>query len=82
MSLADRVKLGCTMNVQNVSQIRLPMGALILLSLLFAFPAMAADNGLTILSVSDGDTQQEFSVTHHCRISHFTPSIGPATKSS
>ena len=62
MSLADRVKLGCTMNVQNVSQIMLPMGALILLSLLFAFPAMAADNGLTILSVSDGDTQQEYSV--------------------
>ncbi len=62
MSLADRVKLGCTMNVQNVSQIMLPMGALILLSLLFTFPAMAADNGLTILSVSDGDTQQEYSV--------------------
>ncbi|UTZ25127.1 flagellar type III secretion system pore protein FliP [Vibrio campbellii] len=30
--------------------------------LLFALPTMAADNGLTILSVSDGDTQQEYSV--------------------
>ncbi|PFG58476.1 flagellar biosynthetic protein FliP [Vibrio sp. ES.051] len=35
---------------------------LVLVSLLFAFPTMAADNGLTILSVSDGDTQQEYSV--------------------
>ncbi|HHF0558431.1 TPA: flagellar type III secretion system pore protein FliP [Vibrio antiquarius] len=35
---------------------------LVLVSLLFAFPTMAADNSLTILSVSDGDTQQEYSV--------------------
>ncbi|KIT54658.1 flagellar biosynthesis protein FliP [Vibrio parahaemolyticus EN9701121] len=35
---------------------------LVLVSLLFAFPTMAADNGLTILSVTDGDTQQEYSV--------------------
>ncbi|ENO8974377.1 flagellar type III secretion system pore protein FliP [Vibrio parahaemolyticus] len=35
---------------------------LVLVSLLFAFPTMAADNGLTILSVSDGDAQQEYSV--------------------
>lgn len=35
---------------------------LVLVSLLFAFPAMAADNGLTILSVTDGDAQQEYSV--------------------
>jgi flagellar biosynthetic protein FliP len=30
--------------------------------LLFALPSMAADSGLTILSVSDGDSQQEYSV--------------------
>ncbi|MDW2150170.1 flagellar type III secretion system pore protein FliP, partial [Vibrio sp. 378] len=35
---------------------------LVLVSLLFAFPTMAADNGLTILSVTDGDAQQEYSV--------------------
>lgn len=35
---------------------------LVLVSLLFAFPTMASDNGLTILSVTDGDTQQEYSV--------------------
>lgn len=35
---------------------------LVLVSLLFAFPTMAADNGLTILSVTDGDVQQEYSV--------------------
>lgn len=35
---------------------------LVLVSLLFAFPTMASDNGLTILSVTDGDAQQEYSV--------------------
>lgn len=35
---------------------------LVLVSLLFAFPTMAADSGLTILSVTDGDAQQEYSV--------------------
>ncbi|EGR2217189.1 flagellar type III secretion system pore protein FliP [Vibrio parahaemolyticus] len=35
---------------------------LVLVSLLFTFPTMAADNGLTILSVTDGDAQQEYSV--------------------
>ncbi|HDU8572887.1 TPA: flagellar type III secretion system pore protein FliP [Vibrio parahaemolyticus] len=35
---------------------------LVLVSLLFAFPTMAADKGLTILSVTDGDAQQEYSV--------------------
>lgn len=38
----------------------LPLLALV--SLLFAFPTMASDNGLTILSVTDGDAQQEYSV--------------------
>jgi flagellar biosynthetic protein FliP len=51
------------MNCLSVWQRRLPLLVLGLVGvLLFAFPAMAADNGLTILSVSDGDTQQEYSV--------------------
>ncbi|AXN31161.1 flagellar type III secretion system pore protein FliP [Vibrio coralliilyticus] len=33
-----------------------------LVSLLFAFPSVANESGLTILSVSDGATQQEYSV--------------------
>ncbi|MEZ8143227.1 flagellar type III secretion system pore protein FliP [Enterovibrio sp. FF113] len=36
--------------------------ALIAAIALFAMPALAADNGLTFLSVTDGDTQQEYSV--------------------
>ncbi|GAK22434.1 LOW QUALITY PROTEIN: flagellar biosynthesis protein FliP [Vibrio sp. JCM 19052] len=51
------------MNVQGASQRRLPLLVIALLGLLlFTLPTMAADNGLTILSVSDGDTQQEYSV--------------------
>ena len=51
------------MNLQSDSQRRLPLMVIALLGLLlFALPTMAADNGLTILSVSDGDTQQEYSV--------------------
>lgn len=51
------------MNYLNVWQHRLSLLILVLTGLmLFAFPTMAADNGLTILSVSDGDTQQEYSV--------------------
>ncbi|WP_039985523.1 flagellar type III secretion system pore protein FliP [Vibrio owensii] len=51
------------MNVLSVSQRRLPLLVIALLGLLlFTLPTMAADNGLTILSVSDGDTQQEYSV--------------------
>lgn len=42
---------------------RLPLLAMIFFGLLlFALPSIAADNGLTFLSVSDGDTQQEYSV--------------------
>lgn len=36
--------------------------ALLLIVGLVSFPSIAADNGLTILSVSDGDSQQEYSV--------------------
>ena len=51
------------MNLLSDSQRRLPLMVIALLGLLlFALPTMAADNGLTILSVSDGDTQQEYSV--------------------
>ena len=51
------------MNVLGASQRRLPLLVIALLGLLlFTLPTMAADNGLTILSVSDGDTQQEYSV--------------------
>ncbi|ARV75034.1 flagellar type III secretion system pore protein FliP [Vibrio campbellii] len=51
------------MNLLSDSQRRLPLMVITLLGiLLFALPTMAADNGLTILSVSDGDTQQEYSV--------------------
>ncbi|HDM8044381.1 TPA: flagellar type III secretion system pore protein FliP [Vibrio campbellii] len=51
------------MNLLSNSQRRLPLMVITLLGiLLFALPTMAADNGLTILSVSDGDTQQEYSV--------------------
>lgn len=41
-------------------QLWLPLLGVVIL--LFALPSMAADNGLTILSVSDGDSQQEYSV--------------------
>ncbi|HHP0480714.1 MULTISPECIES: flagellar type III secretion system pore protein FliP [Vibrio] len=51
------------MNLLSDSQRRLPLMVIAFLGLLlFALPTMAADNGLTILSVSDGDTQQEYSV--------------------
>ncbi|SKA52999.1 flagellar biosynthetic protein FliP [Enterovibrio nigricans DSM 22720] len=36
--------------------------AFIVFAALGAFPAFASENGLTILSVTDGDTQQEYSV--------------------
>ncbi|MGI3037267.1 MULTISPECIES: flagellar type III secretion system pore protein FliP [Vibrio harveyi group] len=48
--------------MKNLSAWHRWLPLLVLVSLLFAFPTMAADNGLTILSVSDGDTQQEYSV--------------------
>ncbi|WP_282174599.1 flagellar type III secretion system pore protein FliP [Vibrio diabolicus] len=48
--------------MKNLSAWHRWLSLLVLVSLLFAFPTMAADNGLTILSVSDGDTQQEYSV--------------------
>ncbi|MGU3812288.1 flagellar type III secretion system pore protein FliP [Vibrio diabolicus] len=48
--------------MKNLSAWHRWLPILVLVSLLFAFPTMAADNGLTILSVSDGDTQQEYSV--------------------
>ncbi len=38
------------------------LAVIALVILLFSLPSMAADNGLTILSVSDGDSQQEYSV--------------------
>ncbi|MDW2112471.1 flagellar type III secretion system pore protein FliP [Vibrio sp. 1731] len=48
--------------MKNLSAWHRWLPLLVLVSLLFAFPTMAADNGLTIFSVSDGDTQQEYSV--------------------
>ncbi|MCS0303030.1 flagellar type III secretion system pore protein FliP [Vibrio diabolicus] len=48
--------------MKNLSAWHRWLPLLVLVSLLFAFPTMAADNDLTILSVSDGDTQQEYSV--------------------
>ncbi|EPN8543622.1 flagellar type III secretion system pore protein FliP [Vibrio sp. ART SEL2] len=48
--------------MKNLSAWHRWLPLLVLVSLLFAFPTMAADNGLTILSVSDGDTQQAYSV--------------------
>lgn len=51
------------MNVLSVCQCRRSLLTMVVFGLLlFALPTMAADNGLTILSVSDGDTQQEYSV--------------------
>ncbi|EKO3865512.1 flagellar type III secretion system pore protein FliP [Vibrio harveyi] len=51
------------MNVLSVCQHRRSLLTMVVFGLLlFALPTMAADNGLTILSVSDGDTQQEYSV--------------------
>ncbi|AMG01412.2 flagellar type III secretion system pore protein FliP [Vibrio harveyi] len=51
------------MNVLSVCQRRRSLLTMVVFGLLlFALPTMAADNGLTILSVSDGDTQQEYSV--------------------
>lgn len=45
-------------------KLRSPWGwlALLLPVLTFAMPALAADNGLTLFSVSDGQTEQEYSV--------------------
>ncbi|MFV0486703.1 MAG: flagellar type III secretion system pore protein FliP [Vibrio fluvialis] len=37
-------------------------GALALVLMLFAWPTLAADNGLTLFTVSDGSTQEEYSV--------------------
>ena len=51
------------MNVLSDCQRRRSLLTMVVFGLLlFALPTMAADNGLTILSVSDGDTQQEYSV--------------------
>ncbi|MBY8039803.1 flagellar type III secretion system pore protein FliP [Vibrio fluvialis] len=38
------------------------VGALALVLMLFAWPTLAADNGLTLFTVSDGSTQEEYSV--------------------
>ncbi|AMF94006.1 flagellar type III secretion system pore protein FliP [Vibrio fluvialis] len=38
------------------------IGALALVLMLFAWPTLAADNGLTLFTVSDGSTQEEYSV--------------------
>ncbi|EKO3366512.1 flagellar type III secretion system pore protein FliP [Vibrio fluvialis] len=38
------------------------IGALALVLMLFAWPSLAADNGLTLFTVSDGSTQEEYSV--------------------
>ncbi|MBY7924899.1 flagellar type III secretion system pore protein FliP [Vibrio fluvialis] len=38
------------------------IGALTLVLMLFAWPSLAADNGLTLFTVSDGSTQEEYSV--------------------
>ncbi|ELI5734100.1 flagellar type III secretion system pore protein FliP [Vibrio fluvialis] len=38
------------------------VGALALVLMLFARPTLAADNGLTLFTVSDGSTQEEYSV--------------------
>ncbi|MBY8220023.1 flagellar type III secretion system pore protein FliP [Vibrio fluvialis] len=38
------------------------IGALTLVLMLFAWPTLAADNGLTLFTVSDGSTQEEYSV--------------------
>lgn len=38
------------------------IGTLALVLMLFAWPSLAADNGLTLFTVSDGSTQEEYSV--------------------
>ncbi|ENH7114054.1 flagellar type III secretion system pore protein FliP [Vibrio fluvialis] len=38
------------------------IGALALVLMLFAWPTLAADNGLTLFTVSDGSTKEEYSV--------------------
>lgn len=38
------------------------VGSLALVLMLFAWPTLAADNGLTLFTVSDGSTQEEYSV--------------------
>lgn len=48
------------MNKPLYQQLWLPLLGIVIL--LFAQPSMAADSGLTILSVSDGKSQQEYSV--------------------
>ncbi|WP_199450803.1 flagellar type III secretion system pore protein FliP [Vibrio harveyi] len=51
------------MNVLSDCQRRRSLLTMVVFGLLlFTLPTMAADNSLTILSVSDGDTQQEYSV--------------------
>ena len=50
------------MQILNIKQRPIHQMIILIICMLFTFPSLAADNGLNILTVYDGETQQEYSV--------------------